>query len=33
MEMATKINAEGMHYKDLNDLVGSAADKDIVIEL
>ena len=30
--MATKINAEGMHYKDLNDLVGSAADKDIVIE-
>lgn len=30
--MATKINAAGMHYKDLNHLVSSAEDKDIIIE-
>lgn len=30
--MSTKINADNMHYKDLNHLVSSAGDKDIVIE-
>ncbi len=30
--MATKINADGMNYKDLNHLVSVSADKDIIIE-
>lgn len=30
--MATKINADNMHFKDLNHLVSSAGDKDIIIE-
>ena len=30
--MAIKINAEGLHYKDLNHLVSSANDKEVVIE-
>lgn len=32
MEMATKINASDMHYKDLNHLISSSSDKDIVVE-
>ncbi len=31
-EMATKINADNMHFKDLNHLVSSAGDRDIIIE-
>lgn len=30
--MATKINAAGMHYKDLNHLVSSSTDREIIIE-
>lgn len=30
--MATKINAAGMHYKDLNHLVSSSPDREIIIE-
>ena len=30
--MATKINAAGLHYKDLNHLISSSADKDIVVD-
>ena len=30
--MSIKINAEGLHYKDLNHLVSSANDKEVVIE-
>ena len=32
LEMPTKINAAGLHYKDLNHLVSTTNDKDIVIE-
>ncbi|MDE6133446.1 MAG: glutamate synthase [Oscillospiraceae bacterium] len=30
--MSTKINAAGMHYKDLNHLISSSADRDIVVD-
>lgn len=30
--MATKINAAGLHYKDLNHLISSSADRDIVVD-
>ncbi|MCM1329602.1 MAG: glutamate synthase [Ruminococcus sp.] len=30
--MATKINAAGLHYKDLNHLISTSADRDITVE-